>query len=243
MILIPQTDWELRNTEKKGRGIFATKDILPGTIIGDYLGVIMPDSEISEEVHGLYDMHFSDTTAIVADPKEIGVHIINNSCAPNCDTYTYKSHVLFFALRHIFAGEELSISYYLEPPEKGHICNHPCFCNTPVCRGTMHVSEEVTRQIHAFILKEEEKFPSEIEIPVGGRLTALSEYPAFIEDDEFYDLFGDFQQESVAQEDSELPTILEIRKRIRESGRRLLFNKLRLEVDGFMNHLLIAKRI
>src|SRR5258706_7870766 len=182
MLLIDSSYWEVRETEKKGRGIFVKKDIPPGTIIGDYLGVIMPDSEISEEVHGLYDMHFNDTAAIVADSKEIGVHIINNSCAPNCDTYTYKSHVLFFALRHIFVGEELSISYYLEPPEKGHICNHPCFCNTPVCRGTMHVSEEVTCQIHSFILKEEEKFPTEKQISIGEKLTVLSEYPAQIED-------------------------------------------------------------
>jgi hypothetical protein len=57
--------------------------------------------------------------------------------------YVYRGHTLFFALRDISEGEELTISYLLSPKDDTCApCTHMCKCKSPVCTGTMHLSEE-----------------------------------------------------------------------------------------------------
>ena len=45
MFLIPNSWYAIKTIKKKGRGVFATRTIDPGTVIGDYLGTITkPDT-------------------------------------------------------------------------------------------------------------------------------------------------------------------------------------------------------
>ena len=119
---------KIKKTSQKGRGVFAKKDIAPGTVIGDYLGKIILNREIDEKTQGLYDMRINDFFSILPDPKKEGVHLTNHSCEPNLGMYEIGIHTIFFALRKIFKGEELLVSYYLGPPEKKtcNPCTHEC---------------------------------------------------------------------------------------------------------------------
>ncbi len=57
---------------------------------------------------------------------------INHSCEPNCFSRVSHGHMLFFALREIASGEELTLDY---TPSQ-----HPdrrCTCGSPQCRGVI----------------------------------------------------------------------------------------------------------
>jgi uncharacterized protein len=152
MILLPDGSWEIKTTEKKGRGIFAAKDITPGTVIGDYIGrVIKTAEEDTSQKDGLYLMYYHDYASLYpTDIHASGIHLINHSCAPNCWIFTYKGHTLFFTLRKIFAGEELTASYLLSPDAFCDPCGHTCRCGSAFCTRTMHLPEKQFKKWNAF---------------------------------------------------------------------------------------------
>lgn len=59
-----------------------------------------------------------------------GTHYINHSCTPNAFTRTVYNQLIFFALRDIQPGEEITIDYEstLHPDSKR------CTCNAANCR-------------------------------------------------------------------------------------------------------------
>jgi SET domain-containing protein len=102
MILLEKSYWEIRKTKSMGRGVFATKEIPPGTIIGDYLGEVVDPSEDTSDEFGMYNLWINFETMVYADPNTEGLHLLNHSCAPNISMFPYKGHMLFFSLRKIF---------------------------------------------------------------------------------------------------------------------------------------------
>src|SRR4051812_33211614 len=114
MFLLNKSFWEVRKTKSTGRGVFARKIIEGGTVLGDYIGEIMSPEEDNDE-GGIYGMWINSTTIVNADPAAEGIHLINHSCEPNVAMYSYKGHILYFALRKIFPGEQLVIQYLIDP--------------------------------------------------------------------------------------------------------------------------------
>src|SRR3989344_1873058 len=172
---------KIKKTSQKGRGVFAKKDIAPGTVIGDYLGKIILNREIDEKTQGLYDMRINDFFSILPDPKKEGVHLTNHSCEPNLGMYEIGIHTIFFALRKIFKGEELLVSYYLGPPEKKtcNPCAHECKCGSEFCKGTMHTSEKL---LERYLAKVNKKTNKNIRLKQGIELPPLKKYPKIITD-------------------------------------------------------------
>jgi hypothetical protein len=144
MFLIDKNFWEIRETKKKGKGVFARKAISKRIVIGDYVGKLahINNVDLDAEQNNLYLMNYSDEIGIYPNSKEPGVHLINHSCSPNCFIYKYKDRTLFFALRDIQKGEELTIHYLLPPKMRCNNCTHICYCGSKNCTGTMHLSEE-----------------------------------------------------------------------------------------------------
>ena len=56
MFLIPSSWYKVKTLKKKGQGVFALHDIAAGTVIGDYLGKLIPFDGADERKDGLYDM-------------------------------------------------------------------------------------------------------------------------------------------------------------------------------------------
>lgn len=240
MILLPDNSFDIKNTKEKGRGLFATKDIDPGVVIGDYLGRVVKtaDEDISE-ADGLYLMYYSDTASIYpTDLSSTGIHLLNHSCTPNCWIYVYKGHTLFFSLREIFKGEELTVSYLLSPDEHCNPCKHICRCNSKLCTGTMHLSKEYFDKWRKFSDLQEKK-TKRVPIRYGKELPKLDSYPKSIPDHPIYNMFANSEKPSLKLNNKKLPEISKIRKLIRETGLPLQIPALKTKIFGFQNNEII----
>lgn len=242
MILLDQSYWEIKTTKEKGRGLFAKKGIAPGTIVGDYIGkVIKTAEEDTSEKNGLYLMYYHDYASIYPeDLEKTGAHLLNHSCTPNCWVYTYKGHTLFFALRKIHPGEELTISYMLSPNEFCKPCTHECSCESAFCQKTMHLSEKQFKDWNTFH-DDQAKQSKRAPIRYGKVLPQLKAYPKTIADDPIYVLFGNTSLPAISYTETTLPTISELRKRIRSTGRILHFPKQKTTIYGLRDNEIVNR--
>ncbi|CAN5292784.1 SET domain-containing protein-lysine N-methyltransferase [soil metagenome] len=180
MIFLSKDSYQVRNTEEKGRGLFATKKIKAGIIVGDYLGKIIKtkDYDFSKDKDGVYLMYYSDYASICpSDLNSTDLHLINHSCNPNCFMQTYKGHTLFITLRKISANEELTVSYKFAPRSKlDDPCPHMCKCGFEKCTGTMHLTEKEYIKWRKFSEKEYRKYKLP-KIKYGEELAPLKKYP------------------------------------------------------------------
>ena len=182
MFLIKDDYWEIRKTKEKGNGIFVKKEIFKGTVIGDYLGKVIKTSEynLEKDKDGLYLMYYSDRFCIYPDLSKPGIHLFNHSCTPNCWIYIYHGHTLFFALRNIKIGEELTISYLLPPKDiTCNPCPHDCKCGSKRCTGTMHLTKRKFKRWQEFQNKEKVK-TKRAKVVSGENLKKLNMYPKSI---------------------------------------------------------------
>lgn len=182
MFLLTDDFWQVKKTKEKGFGIFAKKEIAEGTIIGDYLGKVIETAKYNfdNDKEGLYLMYYTDQASIYPDLKKPGIHLLNHSCTPNCWIYTYQGHTLFYALRKIKPGEELTISYLLSPKSKNcNPCKHICKCNSKFCIGTMHLSENKYKKWQEFQNSQKKK-TKKPKVTFNKNLPRLASYPKTI---------------------------------------------------------------
>jgi len=186
MFLLKDNYWEIKKTKKKGFGVFTKKKISKGTIIGDYTGLVLRPQDAFVDESNFYLMYYHDNAVIAPDLKKSGIHLLNHSCAPNRWIYTYRGHTLFFTLRKIMIGEELTISYLLSPEDE--LCNpcvHICKCESEFCTGTMHLSKDKYKLWQKF-QKEEGKKTKKMKVVYGKNLPMLTSYPAKIANNPIY---------------------------------------------------------
>lgn len=179
MFLISKKYWIVRETYKKGKGVFARRKIPGGEIIGDYVGKLLPLEKIDfkKEKEGLYLMNYSDDIGIYPNLKKEGVHLLNHSCKPNCFIYKYLKHTLVFALRDINKDEELTISYLLPPKTYCSPCNHKCVCGNKNCSGNMHLSENKYKK---WLIFQKNNFKENSSSTKRAEVRKLRRYPQAI---------------------------------------------------------------
>ena len=244
MFLIPASYLHIKKTKKKGRGVFALKPIAAGTVIGDYLGKIVKDREAErlEKRNGgiCFSMDYTGgDTSIYPDIKSPGIHIINHSCAPNCDAYYYFGHTLYFALRRIFPGEELTVDYGFDPRSDDTVSY--CLCGSPFCHGTMYAGPEKLTESRVFFQKQTRGQHFKICQP-GEILQPLAKYPSKIKDFVFYDLAANLEVAPISYNDKKLPNIHNLRRRLRDSGRILKFSRLGFSVLRIVKGTVIVRK-
>jgi hypothetical protein len=190
MFLIKDDYWQVKKTREKGLGVFVKRKIKKGTIIGDYLGRVIKTAEydLESDKKGLYLMYLTDEASVYPDLKNPGIHLLNHSCQPSCWIYIYKGHTLFFAIREIFPGEELTISYLLSPKDPVcEPCPHKCMCESKFCSGTMHLSKDKYERWQNF--QNEKKSNTKITNAVfGKKLPKLASYPKILNNDPIYSI-------------------------------------------------------
>ena len=243
MFLINSAYYRLKETQRKGRGVFARTDIEPGVVIGDYLGKIVTTEEAYRTEHlGTYYMEATNRYSILADKETVGIHLINHSCVPNCGTIDHKGRALYAAIRKIHKGEELTVNYNFGPPNEKTCdpCRHICHCGSQFCKGTMHSPKAKDDVNSVDYSKNLEGFERELKKRYGKTLLPLSKYPKQVEDDPFFDLFGYEKLSPIIFQDTKIPTIKKLRKTIRSSGLTVTFLKLGLLVHGVVEDTLIS---
>lgn len=241
MFLLPDDAWEVRgrafsadDAEKRNRGIFATQPIRAGTVIGDYLGLLIPNEREAEYETGpdVYLMYYDERVSIWPDQAAPGVHVVNHSCEPNVGITTHLGHVLYFALRLIHPGEELTVSYLLGPIDDACVpCRHACWCRARSCTGTMHLP--IDRYVAWTRFEDREGGRSAAEPAEPYRqLRPLDRYPARIPDRGFHPIYGSAERSPKRMRDDRLPGVSALRRELRRTGRRLDYPALGLTVLG-----------
>ena len=119
-----------------GKGCFATQVFKRRRKIAEYTGEIIPDREAQRRAHRakLRICDIDGRFSIDGSRGGNGTHYINHSCTPNAYMRTLHDHVLFFALRDIAPGEEITIDY----EETLHSDRKRCRCGAVNCRGTIN---------------------------------------------------------------------------------------------------------
>lgn len=239
MFLIPEYSWEMRGRAytsddygKHNRGIFATAPIRAGTIIGDYLGLLIPNEREADYETGrdVYLMYYDERVSIWPDQTQPGIHIINHSCEPNCGIVTHRGHSLYVALRRIHADEEITVSYLLGPlDDECAPCRHRCACRARTCTGVMHLPIDryvAWRQFDDRQSARTQPEPAE----AYQLLQPLDRYPRSVPDGGFHGIFASPEQPPLVRRDDRLPDVASLRRDLRRTGRRLSYPRLGLTV-------------
>ncbi len=120
-----------------GQGCFATIHFSRGKKIAEYTGERINDLEAQKRARNRRVLRICDIDgrfSLDGARGGNGTHYINHSCHPNAYMRTTYGHVLFFALRDIQPGDEITIDYEqtLHPDSKR------CTCGAQECRGKIN---------------------------------------------------------------------------------------------------------
>ena len=127
----------IRKSTINGQGCFATIPFKRGRKIAEYAGELINDLEAQKRARKRRILRICDIDgrfSIDGSRGGNGTHYINHCCEPNAYMRTLYGHVLFFALRDIRVGEEITIDY----EQTLHPNSKRCFCGAKNCRGTIN---------------------------------------------------------------------------------------------------------
>uniref|UniRef100_A0A1I8NZY3 [histone H3]-lysine(36) N-trimethyltransferase n=1 Tax=Stomoxys calcitrans TaxID=35570 RepID=A0A1I8NZY3_STOCA len=131
-------------TEKKGFGIMADIEILPGEFIMEYVGEVIDTVEFErrrieyseEKNRHYYFMALRSDAIIDATIKGNISRFINHSCDPNAETQKWtvngELRIGFFSRKSIMPGEEITFDYQYQ--RYGREAQR-CYCESSNCRG------------------------------------------------------------------------------------------------------------
>lgn len=131
----------VRESKIDGKGCFATVPFRRRQKIAEYAGEKISRREIARRLRGKRRIHICGLNSYWAIDGSVGgngTQYINHSCRPNAYLAIIHDHILFFALRDIEPGEEITIDYEISY----HDDRERCRCGAPGCRGTINKLKE-----------------------------------------------------------------------------------------------------
>ncbi len=129
---------EVRSSGIDGKGCFATAPFRKGRKIAELTGERIARVEAARRMRGRERLHICaiDTYwGIDGSRGGNGTQYVNHSCEPNSFVRIIHGHIIFFALRDIRPGEEITLDYV----ESYHPDTKRCRCGSPKCRGTINL--------------------------------------------------------------------------------------------------------
>jgi SET domain-containing protein len=126
----------IKESSIDGRGCFATKLFKRRRKIAEYTGEKISNLEAERRARRriLRICAVDGRWSLDGSRGGNGTHYINHSCRPNAFTRTLHGHIIFFALRDIKPGDEITIDY----EDTLHSDSKKCTCRMPGCRGTIN---------------------------------------------------------------------------------------------------------
>ena len=120
------------------RGLYASKDIKPGTKIIDYIGKLITKKEAQKNTKfdnskDIYLFNINEKYDLDGDFKWNTARLINHSCNPNCEVEGEGLKLWISSLREIKKGEELTYDYGFGYDEDYK--QFPCKCGSMNCVG------------------------------------------------------------------------------------------------------------
>ncbi|HYE15826.1 MAG TPA: SET domain-containing protein-lysine N-methyltransferase [Pyrinomonadaceae bacterium] len=129
---------EVRPSGIDGRGCFATAPFKKGRKIVELVGERVSRVEAARRMRGKQRLHICAIDSywgIDGSRGGNGSQFINHSCEPNSFIRIIRGHIIFFALRDIEPGEEITLDYI----ESYHPDTKRCRCGAARCRGTINL--------------------------------------------------------------------------------------------------------
>jgi SET domain-containing protein len=128
----------VRRSVIDGDGLFATDDIVAGTIVLRLGGRIVSTAELDEFIAATYadaSAAYVDTITVDDDrhlvfPPGTAAHFVNHCCEPNL---WHVGPYAVSARRDIRSGEEVTVDYGSNSGAPGFVM--VCCCGSHVCRG------------------------------------------------------------------------------------------------------------
>lgn len=120
-------------------GVYAEEAIPPKRKVIEYTGERISRRETKKRSEGPLNYIFTLTAYWALDGLVggSGAEYINHSCDPNLVTRIVKGHILYFSLRQIRKGEELTVDYHFAHNVEKVLCS----CGTTKCRGTINLKK------------------------------------------------------------------------------------------------------
>jgi uncharacterized protein len=116
-------------------GVYADQRIPRGRKVIEYTGerINRRETKRREDTHYLFEL--DPYWTIDGSAGGSGAELINHSCDPNLETRILRGHILYFSLRRIRKGEELTVDYNFG----WHFEHVKCDCGAKKCRGLINV--------------------------------------------------------------------------------------------------------
>ncbi|XP_078675926.1 histone-lysine N-methyltransferase 2A-like isoform X1 [Branchiostoma floridae x Branchiostoma belcheri] len=126
-----------------GRGLFCKRNIDSGEMVIEYAGMVIRsvltdkrENYYNSKGIGCYMFRIDDYEVVDATMHGNAARFINHSCEPNCYSRVIqvegKKHILIFAMRKIYKGEELTYDYKF--PIEDQNSKIDCTCGSKRCR-------------------------------------------------------------------------------------------------------------
>ena len=125
--------WEIEASPKHGRGLFATRPLLAGERILEYIGKRISLSEVEDDPNGcVFAVAIDDEWALDGDCPDNPARFANHACTPNCELELIDNKLILCATQEIKIGDEITFDYGcgLEG-----LFKHKCRCETAGCVG------------------------------------------------------------------------------------------------------------
>jgi uncharacterized protein len=118
-------------------GVYADEDIPPRRKVIEYTGERISRREIKVRSERLLHYIFTIDSywAVDGSVGGSGAEFINHSCDPNLESRIFKGHILYFSIRPIRTGDELTVDYLFGADEE----IVPCKCGARTCRGNINL--------------------------------------------------------------------------------------------------------
>jgi len=129
--MIVSEKFELKESKIQGKGIFATKNYKKGDFVVKLTGKKIKWKYNEKKDRDHCANWFGIGKDLWIDP-DFPLARINHSCNPNIGI---KGVIMFYALRYIKKGEELTFDYSISEEESDWIMK--CKCGAKNCRGKM----------------------------------------------------------------------------------------------------------
>jgi SET domain-containing protein len=126
------------NIDRKGRGLYATKDIKEGARIIDYVGKVITKKQTEESKKfdnskPIYLFNLNNRYDLDGDVSWNTARLINHSCSNNCDYNGTGLKLWVIAIKDIKKGEELTCDYGFGYDE--NFKQFRCKCSSKNCCG------------------------------------------------------------------------------------------------------------
>jgi uncharacterized protein len=131
------SDLEVRETGKYGKGVFAKKDIKKGELLAIFGGYIFRIDETVDELVGDYSLQIDEKFVIGSNFKEdIDIDLtnfFNHNCNPNSG---FKGQIFLVSMKKINSNSEITFDYSMVLHKAIGVDKYilKCSCNSKKCR-------------------------------------------------------------------------------------------------------------